>query len=79
MKKHNENEKVEIVKELVRKRIIAGKNKEAQQEIAGDLLKVNLHVSIVNFLSQCGINNVYGLKQIRRLVELDRLMDALLA
>ena len=60
MKKHNEREKIEIIKELVRKRLIFGKGEE--QELAGDLLKVNLHVSIVNFLANCGINNVYGLK-----------------
>jgi hypothetical protein len=77
MKKHNEREKIEIVKELVRKRMIYGKGEE--QEIVGDLQKVNLHLSIVQFLAHCGHKNIYGLKQIRRLVELDRLMDALLA
>lgn len=77
MKKHNEKEKIEIIKELVRKRLIFGKGEES--ELANDILKVNLHVSIVTFLAHCGLNNLYGLKQIRRLVELERLMDALLA
>jgi len=79
MKKNNEREKIEIIKELVRKRLIFGKGEEADRELANDLLKVNLHVSIISFLASSGINNLYGLKQIRRLVELDRLMDALLA
>jgi hypothetical protein len=45
MKKHNERNKIEIVKELVRKRLIFGKGED--QELASDLLKVNLHISIV--------------------------------
>jgi len=59
MRKQNEREKIEIIKELVRKRLIFGKGEES--ELANDILKVNLHVSIVTFLAQCGINNVFGL------------------
>lgn len=38
MSKHNDREKIEIVKELVRKRLIFGKAEES--EIANDILKV---------------------------------------
>jgi phosphoglycerate-specific signal transduction histidine kinase len=77
MQKDNEKEKIVIIRELVRKRLIFGKDEEG--ELANDIFKVNLHVSIITFLANSAIDNVYGLKQIRRLVELDRLMDALLA
>lgn len=77
MQKHNEKEKIEIVKELVRKRMIFGKSEDI--EIANEILKVQLHISVVSYLAHAGLNNQYGLMQIRRLVELERLMDALLA
>ncbi len=77
MQKNNEKEKIVIIRELVRKRLIFGKDEEG--ELANDIMRVNLHVSIITFVANSAINNVYGLKQIRRLVELDRLMDALLA
>ena len=77
MKKYNERHKIDMIKELVRKRLIFGKGEES--ELANDIQKVELHVSIVTFLAQCGIKNTYGQMQIRRLVELERLVDAILA
>ena len=58
MKKYNERQKIDMIKELVRKRLIFGKGEES--ELANDIQKVDLHVSIVTFLSQCGIKNTYG-------------------
>ena len=72
-------EKIEIIQEMVRKRLIFGKQDNAEVELAADIMKVNLHVSIIQFLSTCAEDNIYGVRQIRRLVELESLMDALLA
>lgn len=40
-------EKTEIIQEMVRKRLIFGKQDNAEVELAADILKVNLHVSII--------------------------------
>ena len=40
-------EKTEIIQEMVRKRLIFGKQENAEVELAADILKVSLHVSII--------------------------------
>lgn len=49
MQKNNEREKIEIIKELVRKRLIFGKGNDG--DLAKEILNFNLHVSSVNFLA----------------------------
>jgi hypothetical protein len=62
MKKQNEWEKIDIVKEVVRKRLIFGKGEDADKELANDILKVDLHMAFCTFLAHSAIDNVYGLK-----------------
>lgn len=40
-------EKITIIQELVRKRLIFGKSENAEVELAADIQKVNLHISII--------------------------------
>ncbi len=62
MNSANAKEKVDIIQELVRKKLIFGKQEDAELEIAPDLLKVDLHVSIIRFLSSCALGNIYGVQ-----------------
>ena len=41
-------------------------------------MRVNLHVAVVEMLSNCAVGNLFGVQQIRKLVQLEALMDSLL-
>lgn len=86
MKKKNVSVKIERVKELVRKVMILQTHqtniltrKQLDPSIRADYEALQLHTSIVELLAMCAVDQTYGVKQIRKIVDLDQLLDSLLA
>ena len=87
MRKSNVSVKIEKFKELDRKlKILHQSNikdqlkvRQPDETIAGDHEAIKLHVSICEMLAESAVGCVYGIKQIRKIVDLDCLLDSILA
>jgi len=73
--------KIEQIKELCRKMLVFDQNKKNVRidELEEDHERVDLHVSLIDYLVSCARQNLFGIKQVRRIVNLDCLLDAILA
>ena len=78
--------KIEHIKELIRKIIIQSSYKTyllqvfpLDSTIEDSYEKILLHLSIIDLINTCSYKNLYGVMQVRRVVDLDCLFDSILA
>ena len=84
--KNNNGRKIEHIKELVRKVMIQSSYKTylmqtfpLDSSIEDIHEKIYLHLNLIDLINTCSYQNVYGVMQIRRIVDIDCLFDSILA
>ena len=78
--------KIDHIKELIRKLMVQSHyhiyllhKYPLNSAIADDYEKILLHLNIVDLINNCSYQNAYGVMQIRKMVSMDSLYDAILA
>jgi hypothetical protein len=75
--------KIDYIKELIRKRTIAaghdGDQEYDESTMEEDIEKVAVHTSLIDFISVAAHKNAVGIQQVKRIVDIECLFDALLA
>ena len=78
--------KIDHIKELIRKIMIQSSYKTyllqtfpLDESIEDNYEKILIHLKIIDLINTCSYKNVYGVMQIRRIVDLDCLFDSILA
>ena len=80
MTKGTNSIKLGIVKTYIRKKKMYERmNKEEDHELLQDKETLDLHIAVVDLVTTCARNSVFGISQLQKLIEIDELLDSLIS